>query len=238
MNVIFVLFKTVAFCQILFKNRHDFVGLRLEEVERFDESLQKSINGFLIFFNVVRRREQRGVVNYRPVGEVDDLEPFLRAVEIEGHVHQCPCRFAGGNVVDEFQMLSRGDFSRFDIDLIRFKPAGFQYRSQIAGDARGFGVTDNLLAFQVLHVFDLRIGDEPIVPVVLCLRQISEPFFAFGALPVGFVMQAAEKIDFSGEGQLGSVGHGRRFGSAYNVKIDFESVFFHHAGFFKDEKKG
>ena len=61
---------------------------------------------------------------------------------------------------------------------------------------------------------------------------------AFGALAIGFVMQAAQKIDFPSERELGAVRHGRRLGAADNMQIDFIAVLFHHLGFLEDIEKG
>jgi hypothetical protein len=49
-------------------------------------------------------------------------------------------------------------------------------------------MTDDLLALQVLDGLDLWQRDEPVIPVVLGLSEVSEPFFAFGSLSISLVM--------------------------------------------------
>ena len=101
MNVIFVLFKTVAPGQILLENRHHFVGLRLEEVKRFNKPLKKRIDGFFILLDIICGGEQSRVMNYRPVREIDHMQSFFDAVEIERHVDQRCHGFAGNDFINE-----------------------------------------------------------------------------------------------------------------------------------------
>jgi len=98
-------------------------------------------------------------------------------------------------------------------------------------------MADNFLAPQVLDAFDSRAGHEPVVPIVLRLRKIDEPLLTARPLPVGLVMQAADKIDFSGEHELGAVRHRRGLGVADDGELELEAVFFHHPRFFENRKQ-
>jgi len=99
-------------------------------------------------------------------------------------------------------------------------------------------MTNDFLAFQILDAFDLGQRDEAVIPDVLGLREVGQPLLSLGPLAIGLVMQTAEKIDFSGQGEFRSVRHSRRFGPADNMEIDFEAVFFHDPRFFKDKEEG
>ena len=88
-----------------------------------------------------------------------------------------------------------------------------------------------------MDALDFRNGDEPVVPIVLRLRQINEPLLSARAFAVGLVMQAADKVYFSGEHELGAVRHRRGLGAADDGELELEAVFFHHPRFFENREK-
>ena len=59
-------------------------------------------------------------------------------------------------------------------------------------------MTNDLLALQVLDSSDFWQRNEPVIPVVLGLSEVGEPFFPFGSLAISLVMLAAKRIDFPG----------------------------------------
>jgi hypothetical protein len=98
-------------------------------------------------------------------------------------------------------------------------------------------MTDDFAATEVLDAVDFRGGDKAVIPSVLSLRQIHEPFIASASGPISLMMQSANEIDFARKDQARAVRHRWGFRPAHNVELNFEIIFLSNAAFPKYSEK-